>query len=36
MATQVEILDGTVCISYNDRTLGKGMDSTILPPAIGK
>ena len=27
----VQALDETVCISHSANTLGKGMDSTILP-----
>ena len=30
MATQVQILYKAVCISYNVRTLGKGINPTIL------
>ena len=34
--TQVQILDDAVCISQSTDTLGKGMNPTILPPAMGK
>ena len=34
MRTPSPILDEAVCISHN--TLGKGMNPTILPPAMGK
>ena len=30
------ILDKAVCISLSANTLGKGMQSIILPPAMGK
>ena len=33
MATQVQILAKTVCISGSAYTLGKGMNPIILPPA---
>ena len=36
MANQVQILDKAVCLSYNANTLGKGMNPTILPQAMGK
>ena len=36
MATQVEILDETDCISDSINTLGKDTNAIILPPAIGK
>ena len=36
MATQVQILDETDCISHSTNTLGKGRDLIILPPAMGK
>ena len=36
MATGVQILDKTDCISHNTDTLGKGMNPIILPPAMGK
>ena len=36
MATQVQILDETDCISHYTNTLGKGMNPIILPPAMGK
>ena len=32
-ATRVQILDETDCISHSTNTLGKGMNSIILPPA---
>ena len=35
-ANHVQILHETVCLSHNTKTLGKGMNSTILPPAMGK
>ena len=34
--TRVQILDETDCISRSTNTLGKGMNSIILPPAMGK
>ena len=36
MATRVQILAETDCISYRTNTLGKGMNPIILPVAIGK
>ena len=33
-ATQVQILDEAICISHSANTLGKGVNSTILPLAI--
>ena len=36
MATRVQILDETDCISHSTITLGKGMNPIILPPAMGK
>ena len=33
---QVEILDEVDCISHCVNTFGKGMNSTISPPAMGK
>ena len=36
MTTRVQILDTAVCISHSVNTLGKSMNPTILPPAIGK
>ena len=33
---QVQVLDGAVCISYNVNTVGKGMNTTILPQAMNK
>ena len=36
MATRVQILDETDCISHCTNTLGKGMNPIILPPAMGK
>ena len=36
MATRVQILDLTDCISHSTNTLGKGMNPIILPPAMGK
>ena len=36
MATLVQILDETDCISHCTNTLGKGMNPIILPPAVGK
>ena len=35
-ATQVQILDATVCISHRADTLGKGMNPIILPLAMDK
>ena len=35
-ATRVQILDMTNCISHYTKTLGKGMNPIILPPAMGK
>ena len=35
IVTQVQILDETVCISCSANTLGKGMNSIILPLVIG-
>ena len=35
-AIQVQTLDEAVCISLSTNTLGKGMNPTILPPAMGK
>ena len=34
--TRVQILDETDCISYRANTLGKAMNPSILPPAMGK
>ena len=34
--TLVQILDENDCISYSTDTPGKGMNSIILPPAMGK
>ena len=36
MATRVQILDETDCISHSTNTLGKGMNPIILPPAMCK
>ena len=36
MATQVQILDKTVCILYNDDTLGKSMNPIIRLPVMDK
>ena len=36
MVTTVQILDKAVCISHSANTNGKGMNPTILPPAMGK
>ena len=36
MATPVQILDKTDCISHSSNTLGKGMNPIILPPAMGR
>ena len=36
MATRVQYLDEAVCISDSTNTLGKGMNPTTLPPAMGK
>ena len=35
-ATRVQFLDEAVCILHIPITLGKGMNPTILPPAIAK
>ena len=35
-ATRVQILDESDCISHSTNILGKGMDTIILTPAIGK
>ena len=35
-ATRVQILDENDCISHSTNNHGKGMNPTILPPAIGK
>ena len=35
-ANQVQILDETVCMSHSTNTLGKGINPTILPPAMSK
>ena len=35
-ATRVQILDETGCISQSTNTFGKGMNTIILPPAMGK
>ena len=34
--TRVQIMDETDCISHGTNTLGKGMNSIISPPAMGK
>ena len=34
--TRVQILDDTDCISHCTNTLGKGMNPTVLPPAMGR
>ena len=34
--TQVQILAKTNCISHSTNTLGKGMNPSILPSAMGK
>ena len=34
--TRVQILDEADCISHSTKTLGKGMNPIILPPAMGK
>ena len=36
MMTQVQNLNKAVCISQSTDNLGKDMDPTILPPAMGK
>ena len=36
MATRVQILEKTVCISYSPNTHGKGMNPTIPSPGMGK
>ena len=33
---RVQNPDKTVCISHSTKTLGKGMNPIILPPAMGK
>ena len=33
---RVQILDEDVCLSHSANTLGKGMNPTILPPAMVK
>ena len=35
-ATQAQILDKFACISHSSNTFDKGMNPTILPPAIVK
>ena len=35
-ATRVQILDLTDCISHSTNTLWKGMNPSVLPPAMGK
>ena len=35
-ATGVQFLDPVICISHSAYTLGKGMNPTNLPPAMGK
>ena len=34
--TRVQIMDEADCILHSTNTLGKGMNSIILPPAMGK
>ena len=34
--TRVQILDKTACISHDIKTFGKGINPTILSPAIDK
>ena len=36
MATRVQILDETDCISRSTSTFANGMNPIILPPAMGK
>ena len=36
MATRVQILDETDCVSHSTNTPGKGMNPIILPPAMAK
>ena len=36
MASQVQILAETDCISHSSNTIGEGMNLIILPPALGK
>ena len=36
IAARVQVLDKTIFISHNTNTFGKGMNPTILPPAMGK
>ena len=33
-ANQVQVQDKAVCISHNTNSLSKGMNPTILPPAM--
>ena len=33
---EIQIMDETDCISHSINTLGKGMNTIILPPAMGK
>ena len=35
-ATRVQMFDEADCISHGTNTLGKGMNSIILSPAMGK
>ena len=36
MATRVQMLDETDCISHSTNTPGKGMNPIIFPPAMSK
>ena len=36
MVTQVQILNKAICISHSANTIGKGMNSFILPSAMDK
>ena len=36
LAAWVQILDEAVCISHSTNTFSKGMNPTILPPAMDK
>ena len=36
MATHIQILDEADCISHSTNNLGKDMNPTVLPPAVGK
>ena len=36
MVTRIQIPDEVVCFSHSSNTLGKGMNASILPPAMRK